>query len=104
MEEKVSSDLNPWYPKEYVQMLELADGSQLKGHASLASTTDDLWIWIDENKSFSEICSIFENQEKTQTIVSYVSSLTVLTFEGYTVLDTVRTDSEGKVRIRMKRA
>lgn len=103
MEEVTPSEHNPWYPDPYVQTIEFADGETLHGHAALNTSEDDLWVWIDEAISMGKACLIFEDQTKTQIIISHTTEMETLTFEGYTRLNTIRTDAAGKVSVRMKK-
>ena len=94
---------DPWEMPEFVNSVVLADGTELKGHATLYEEAEELWVKLDEYKDMQEVYFLFSDTTKTSKIISHTSILRTDEFYGYTRLTMIKQETKS-VTVRMKLA
>lgn len=87
---------------EFQQTVTFADGTIKNGNAALNEIVDELWIYITDDMSILDACTLLCDTEKTQSISTCIAEGLVLDFDGYTVLTLVRQDA-GTISARLKK-
>lgn len=93
---------DPWAMPDFQNSIVLADGTELKGRATLVTEADNLWVYLDEGNDFSEAFQLFSDPEKTKKIVSHTSILLTEEWEGYTKMTLIKQDG-AQISIRMQK-
>ena len=93
---------DPQYlPAPFTPTVVLNDGAELKAYGSLDTTTNELWIWTNEEMDFVTAVMLFSDAEKTSHIVINSSPLDTDEYDGYTRLNTIKTDSSNRISVRL---
>lgn len=83
----------------------LADGTELNAEAGYANR--DLWIWMldadDTANNIVYLVGLFSDPAKTSKIIYDGSGKIHQEWDGFIVLNTIRTDEDGHIHIRMRK-
>ena len=91
-------------PEPFIQTIVLNDGTELYGSGGETFDGGDLWLWLDEECTYSRASELFENHpEKTSKITLNISEIETQVCNNYTVLTAVQKRSDGKTSIRLNR-
>ena len=91
-------------PEPYIQTIVLNDGTEIYGSGGETFDGGDLWLWLDEECSYSRASDLFENKpERTSKITLNLSAIDTRVYENYTMLTAVQKRSDGKMSIRLNR-
>ena len=91
-------------PEPFTQTIVLADGTELLGSGGETFDGGDLWLWLDEECSYSRASELFENHpDRTSRITLNISKIDTRVYDRYTVLTSVQKRSDGKMSIRLNR-
>ena len=91
-------------PEPFIQTIVLNDGTELYGTGGETYDGGDLWLWLDEECSYSRASELFEDHpERTSRIILNLSDIDTRVYERYTQLTAVQKRSDGKMSIRLNR-
>ena len=110
MDQELNEELNeeepkltdPWHLPVFTNTIDLADGTTVKGHATLNADDDELWVTLDQGTDLTTAFGLFNNKKNTQMIVSHNSILSTITHIGYTKMILIREDA-GRVKVLLKK-
>lgn len=110
MDQELNEELNddeskltdPWYLPSFTHSIDLANGISLNGYAMLSEADNDLWVTLDPGTDLVTAFGLFSNPDNTSKIVSHVSILSTITYEGYTKMALIREDA-GQVKVLLKK-
>lgn len=89
-------------PDPYIQTIVLNDGTELYGSGGETFDGGDLWLWLDEECSYSRASELFENKpERTSKITLNLSEIDTRVYNNYTMLTAVQKRPDGKMSIRL---
>lgn len=101
-EEEEQKLTDPWYLPQFTHSIDLADGTSLNGYAMLSEADDDLWVTLDLGTDLVTAFGLFSNPSNTSKIISHISILSTITYEGYTKMALIREDA-GQVKVLLKK-
>lgn len=91
-------------PEPFIQKIILNDGTELLGSGGGTFDGEDLWLWIDEDMTYSRASELFENNpEATSKITIELSKIDTRVYERYTILASIQKNYDNKTSIRLNR-
>ena len=85
--------------------IRLLDGTAVQGRASIDSSGDNLWVWIDASSELNlmAIAGLFMDPTKTSTLV-YINPIgTEISYSGYSRMAGINIEKDGGFTICMKK-
>lgn len=92
-----------YLPEPYIQTIVLNDGMVVNGSGSTDSDLVNLWLWLSNLSSFSDLYEIFDDPNKTAKIIINSSPFITKTYYGYTFLTNIKRTPDGKFSVCLKK-